>query len=217
MKQIHVIGDSHVTLFSGKDEIVPEWPTPHVDDVRLFKTYRLGAYLAYNVGNENHPVREKLQRLLKSLPKNPKVLLCFGEIDCRAHIVKQAQIQGKAIYITAIDTAEAYMQGIRAIKPLCGVLGVWGAPPQSPAEHSSNRFPTVGTMKERNIATWHFNQRLSVLCDEEGVFFAHVHNEIVNESAESNPDYFMDSAHLNQRARPFAMNVLTPFLNPKLK
>ena len=200
MKQIHVIGDSHVSLFSGKDEVVPEYPTPHKDDVRLFKTYRLGAYLAYSVGNAEHPVREKLETLLKSLPKKPKVLLCFGEIDCRAHVVKQAQLQGKSIQETAYYIADIYLTGIEAIRLLCGVLGVWGATPQAPAEQSSNRFPTVGTMQERNKATFYFNQALEQGCSEREIFFASVWSPIVDENFVSNPDYFMDSAHLNQRA-----------------
>lgn len=212
-KPIHVIGDSHCSLFSGKDYIVPNYPEPHEDLLPQFRTYRLGAFLAYNLATEGHEGREKLFTCVKALPKRSKVLLCFGEIDCRAHIVKQAQAQDKSIREVAQDVAERYFSAIQKIKPLCGKLAIWGATPQSAAEHSSNKFPTVGGMTERNHATFVFNLHLHHLCDDAGIYFAYVWWPVVNEKDISNPEYFLDSAHLSQKALPFALEALADFMS----
>lgn len=215
VKPIHVIGDSHVSLFSGKDEIVPVWNEPHEDALPQFRTYRLGAMLAYNLATEGHEGRDKLFALLDTLPKRSKVLLCFGEIDCRAHIVKQAHAQEKRIIDIANEVASRYASAIQEVKshPNISKLAVWGATPQSAAEHSSNKFPTVGTMQERNIATWHFNSATALNCDAWGVKFYDIYNRIVDADLNSNPEYFFDSAHMNQKALPFALEALAPFLS----
>lgn len=213
-KICHVIGDSHVSLFSGRDAIVPVWNEPHEDLLPQFKTYRLGAMLAYNLATERHEGREKLFACIKTLPKNSKVLLCFGEIDCRAHIVKQANLQARRIGDIAGEVAERYFLAIQEASKLAKVA-VWGATPQSAAEHSSNKFPTVGSMTERNIATWHFNLRLAQLCDDVAIPFYQIFGHIVDENMQSDEEYFLDSAHMNQKALPFALEELAPFVYGK--
>lgn len=215
-KITHVIGDSHVSLFSGKDAIVPVWNEPHEDLLPQFRTYRLGAFLAYNLATEGHEGRDKLFACIKSLPKKSKVLLCFGEIDCRAHIVKQANIHDVTIASVAMGVSERYFLAIRDIKPLCGKLAIWGATPQSAAEHSSNKFPTVGSQHERNLATMHLNGRLRELCKEIDVPVFDILEDIIVSNPQfqlvSDESYFHDTAHLSQRALPFALEALADFL-----
>jgi hypothetical protein len=210
-KPIYVIGDSHVTLFSGKDEIVPVWNEPHEDLLPQFKTYRLGAMLAYNLATERHEGREKLFRLLDSLPKRSTVMLVFGEIDCRAHIVKQARLQDRAIAEIAYDVGTRYASVVKEVAALRKTI-VWGATPQSSASHSSNKFPTVGTMVERNQATFYFNAAVEQECLLSGIAFASIFNELVDTEYISKESYFFDTAHLNQRALPFALKALAEHL-----
>ena len=209
-KPIHCIGDSHVSLFSGKDEVIPVWNEPHEDLLPQFRTYRLGAFLAYNLATPNHEGRDKLFRCIKSLPKNSKVLLCFGEIDCRAHIVKQALAQDRAISDVAMEVATRYAGVIEELREFCKPA-VWGATPQSAAQHSSNKFPTVGTMQERNEATRTFNDTLMLYGEAKHVWVFQIHHYIVSKGV-SDESYFLDSAHLNQRALPLALEELAPFL-----
>lgn len=208
---IHVIGDSHVSLFSGKDEIVPVWNAPHEDLLPQFRTYRLGAMLAYNLATERHEGREKLFTLLNILPKRSKVLLVFGEIDCRAHIVKQARAQDRDIRDIAENVAERYFSAIQEVNALRKTI-VWGAIPQSAAAHSSNKFPTVGSPQERNEAAFWFDRTVRKLCEDAGIPFASIFNELVDSEYISRESFFYDSAHLDQRALPFALEALSPYL-----
>lgn len=212
-KVIHCIGDSHVSLFSGKDEIVPVWNEPHEDLLPQFRTYRLGAMLAYNLATEGHEGRDKLFTCVKATSKTAKVLLCFGEIDCRAHIVKQAQAQDKSIVEIAGLVAYRYFTVVKEIAALRQTI-VWGSTPQSAAIHSSNKFPTVGTQEERNEATAAFNAILHAHCKEAGIGWANIFYRIVNtDTMLSDPSYFFDTAHMNQKALPFALEALAPFLS----
>lgn len=210
-KIIHVIGDSHVSLFSGKDEIVPVWNEPHEDLLPQFRTYRLGAFLAYNLATERHEGREKLFACIKTLPKNSKVLLCFGEIDCRAHLVKQARAQDRTLDDVARECAGRYAEALKEVSALCR-LAVWGATPQSAAEHSSNKFPTVGSQAQRNHVTYLFNQYVSMACETFNVPCFSIFGHIVRENWITDDGYFHDTAHLSQKALPFALEELAPFL-----
>ena len=67
--------------------------------------------LPYNLSSQKSSsgggrLQAKLSRLN---PQLNAVMLCFGEIDCRAHIVKQAYIHKKSIQSAAEDTAAAYL------------------------------------------------------------------------------------------------------------
>lgn len=209
--KLHVIGDSHVSLFSGKDEVIPNYPTEHEDLLPQFKTYRLGAFLAYSLIAEGHEGRTKLFSLVDSLPKRAKVLLVFGEIDCRAHIVKQARAQDRDIRDVAETVAERYFSVIQEVATLRKVI-VWGAIPQSSAAHSSNKFPTVGNQRERNEAAFWFDNTLRKLCEDAGIPFASIFNELVDSEFISRESFFYDTAHLDQRALPLAIEALSPYL-----
>lgn len=210
-KIIHCIGDSHVSLFSGKDEIVPVWNAPHDDLLSQFRTYRLGAFLAYNLATERSEGRDKLFACIKTLPKRSKVLLCFGEIDCRAHLVKQARAQDRTLDDVARECAGRYAEVLKEVSALCK-LAIWGATPQSAAEHSSNKFPTVGTQAQRNHVTKLFNDYVSMACETFDVPCFSIFDKLVDSAYLADDKWFMDSAHLNQTALPFVLYELAPFL-----
>ena len=149
---IHVIGDSHVMVFSGKEHIPDE-----VDDrgfLPFFRTYRLGPHTAYHA--------EKLRSLIESLVTqnagtDDSVMLCFGEIDCRAHLVKQSEIQGKSLEDVVAECVGRYAQ-LFDIRERCGVrLLVWNVPASSREDVESGEYSTYGTCAQRNEATKLFN------------------------------------------------------------
>ena len=100
---IHVIGDSHVMVFSGKEHI-PDAVDYH-GFLPFFRTYRLGPYTAYHA--------TKLRTLIESIiaqkvGPDDSVMLCFGEIDCRAHLVKQSEMQGRSIEDIVSECVDRY-------------------------------------------------------------------------------------------------------------
>src|SRR5574342_365356 len=156
---IHCIGDSHASFFSGEDVVQPQWPAQALNCLPQFRSYRLGAVLAYNLckPNSTSKGREKLFEVLKTLNPGSKVMMVFGEIDCRIHITRRWLAEGgtaeRAVepcldrYCSVID--EVWKQGFQVL--------VWNVVPPS-LRAPTNRV--VGSYRERNAITVAFNEGL---------------------------------------------------------
>lgn len=210
---IHCIGDSHITLFTGQDVIPPVYPEPSHDLLPEFQTYRLGAVLAYNLKETGHTShgREKLLSALSTIAAGSKVLLVFGEVDIRTQLIKQAKQQKKSIHWVVVRCVSRYFDVVQEVANDYQAM-VWATPPQSMAEYSSHKFPTIGTGQERNAVARLFNKKLERLCIEADIPFISVFDDVVSPENVSDMDYFFDSAHLSQKALPFALEALADYL-----
>ena len=88
---IYVFGDSHVGVFTGKNEHleVHKKGDPWVkSNFGEFLICRIGIHCAYNT-----PKHTYLTEYIKEqIPKGSKIILSFGEIDIRKHIPKHQNI-----------------------------------------------------------------------------------------------------------------------------
>jgi hypothetical protein len=213
---IYCIGDSHVNFFSGQNEVQQLWPKPSNDVLPYFKTFRLGAILAYNLCK--YGTRKKGRELLfvlldrnvpiqnREIPPESKLLLCFGEIDCRAHLLKQAEIQKRDITAVVEECVKRYFSVISEIKELGYETLVWNVIPTSRHDHIPNReFPVYGTCLERNHVTRLFNNCLSDICSSTGVEFISIFDELVDEQGLTREEYYFDYIHLSQKAMPLVI------------
>jgi FkbM family methyltransferase len=199
---IHVTGDSHVMVFSGKEHIPAE-----VDDrgfLPFFRTYRLGPYTAYQV--------EKRRPLIESMVKqnvgpDDSVMLCFGEIDCRAHLVKQSEHQGRPLEDIVAECVSRYAR-IFDIKEKYGIrLLVWNVPASSREDIEQGEYSTYGTCVQRNEAASLFNKILSEECKNRGIPFVSIFDELVDEDGLTRTEYYADAIHLSQRAMPLILDA----------
>ena len=85
---IHCIGDSHSSVFSGREEMQPIWPQRSDDNTSFFKSYRIGPATAYQLSNKILIIQDIIN---KNVNSNDYVLFCFGEVDIRAHLIKQME------------------------------------------------------------------------------------------------------------------------------
>lgn len=102
-KKLIVVGDSHSIIWSGTlfTNLVEKTSSPretsHKSIFENVEVFWLGPSLAYNLmgkGNElgkwGFKVFEKIDSLLNNNVKIGYIILSFGEIDIRCHVVKQA-------------------------------------------------------------------------------------------------------------------------------
>ncbi len=210
-KTIHCIGDSHASFFSGRNTIQPAWPEKANDTIPSFRSYRLGAVLAYNLSEKNTTSGggEKLISLLESLPKHSTILMSFGEIDCRVHLVKQSIKQNRSLREIAEENADRYFGVIKKIKKDFNVI-VWATIPSTSSEITlDHRYPVCGTNIERNTVTKLFNEKLSELCTQEGITYISIFEKITKPDGSTNGTFYIDGVHLSQRAMPLAIEAIS--------
>ncbi len=208
---IHCIGDSYASFFSGHNEMQPRWPDKAKIAIPLFRAYRLGAVVAYNLCKAGAKTqgREKLFAVLAGLPQNSIVLLCFGEIDCRVHMIRQAEMQNLDVSEIAKECAQRYFSVIKEVHNKNFDVVVWGVIPSSRQDYiTCKEFPAYGTTAERNKATFSFNAALNELSQAEHIKFLSLFDELLDEEGNTNQYYYGDSIHLSQRAMPLVVNKI---------
>lgn len=221
---IHCIGDSHTNFFSGTDEMQPEWPAPDIRNrLPLFRSYRIGPVLAYNLCEYGTATRgrEKLELLLTSLDPGSQIMLCFGEIDCRAHIILQSKKQKRPIEAIISETVDRYFSMILQIGEMGFQPLVWNVIPSAPTEINDKitvppQYQFHGSCAERNHVTRIFNQTLKTLAESARIHFLSIYERLFLEDGSVNLSYFSDEIHLSQKAMPLVLESLSRLFQIKL-
>lgn len=137
--------------------------------------------------------------------KNTIILLCFGEIDCRVHMIRQAEIQNLSMSEIARKCANRYFSVIKEVQRDFEVV-VWNVIPSSPQDKiNSAEFPPYGTSKERNKTTAIFNAVLNELLKAERIKVLSAFDDLLDEKGNTNQYYYGDDIHLSQRAMPLVV------------
>ena len=165
---MHVIGDSHACFFSGTESVADPWPQRPHDRIDVFRTYWLGPALAYHLPDlgTTTRAREKLLTILAFGPVEPRglVMLSFGEIDCRFHLLRQAALQGRDVEAVVAECVERYLGVVREIRGYGFRPMVWNVVPSGrpvTREEENEEFPHWGSAGERNEATRLFNDAVA--------------------------------------------------------
>jgi hypothetical protein len=205
-------GDSHSLFWRGSN-------TVEECEHRLvgLEVLHLGAATAYQMPREDSPRAEKLRRTLNARKDQFALLItCFGEIDCRTHVVKQAELQSRTIDDVAGEVAERYLAFVLRLSAEYGVpIAMWGPPPSTPPHRQRNnhKYPTVGTMHERNRATAALTASLREGAGRESTLaFFTLFDELIDADGATKPEALFDGAHLSAKFLPRALEKLDPVL-----
>ena len=162
VSQIEAFGDSHVNVFK---------------DIRGISVNYLGPSTAYNLSNPDSSTGggERLKKRLDALDsRSTAILLCFGEIDCRSHIVKQAFVQKKPIHHVALGVAKSYLDFALFIKSLGFEVIIYGP------YGSGSQFNSFGLEQHRNKAVKFLNDCLQEICIKNGIYFFSLNHLLVD-------------------------------------
>ena len=110
---IHCIGDSHSAVFSGEEKMQPEWPIIASNKLPYFKSYRVGPATAYQLENKKQIIDDILS---KNYNDGDSLLFCFGEVDIRAHLLKQMDTQKRCLDDIVKECVEEYRQANKSSK-----------------------------------------------------------------------------------------------------
>lgn len=211
---LYCIGDSHVSFFSGSDTIQPPWPARSDDGLPWFRTFHVGPALAFNLNRTNTTTcgREKLFEVLEqAVPPGSNVLLSFGEIDCRAHVLKQAAQRGLSVNQVVQQCLDAYFQAVQEVQARGFKVVIYNAAPSRSHTSRKNRdddYVAIGSWRERNAAIREFNAGAKERCAKVGAKFLETFPKLVDEQGRAENWYFFDNIHLSQRTLPLTMRAL---------
>jgi hypothetical protein len=209
---VHVIGDSHACFFSGNDRIEHPWPEPSDDRIDLFRTYWLGPALAYNLPHLHTTVRAREKLLLAlaygRVPPRGMVMLTFGEIDCRYHLLRQAQLQHRDVEGLVHECVQRYLSVVREIRGFGFRPLVWNVVPTGQPRsvmESNTDLPFWGMASQRNAVTRQFNEAMAVALIGDDVPIVSIFDDLLGPDGLPLRDaYYLDAVHLNQKAMPLA-------------
>lgn len=204
LNKIHCVGDSHAQFFLGKDKMLPDG-APMRGFIPFFKVHHLGASLAYNLCKTDSASqgRERLFNTLSTLPQGAKVLLSFGEIDCRCHVIRQAKEQNRSVDLVVQEIAARYLSVIREVVGLGFRVMVWGPPPSARDDAPINsEFPCFGTCQERNHALSRLEHHIKKGIEGSLVCYASVLDKLVDQNLTTKTRCHFDGVHLSQRSMP---------------
>lgn len=186
---IHCFGDSHTSILSGENNLVPVGSNMNRDP---FCINHLGPYTAYNLPNKNWGNQP--------IASEDSVLFSFGEIDCRCHIHKH--VTATNTYQNIIGTiVEKYMNLLSGYT--CKNIYVLDITPclteypfkmyfdQSPSERE-REYHHQGALEERNTYKKYMSMILEEECHKRGYKFISTY-----EYALGNRELYVDDIHLS--------------------
>jgi len=209
---IIVIGDSHTYYFSGQEVIHPQKIAYHHGVINSsenlipeFSPIHIGPVLAYNANKYETTTRgkEKIDYLIskKVIKRGDPLLFCYGEIDIRNHVVRQARDQGVELERVIDRVLANYLAFLVSMQKEGYQVACWGPTPSFPDREKPNKaFPTFGDEITRNKATLYFNERLKIVCLQSGIGFISIAEKVIDEHGRIKQDYFVDGCHLSQKA-----------------
>ena len=182
---IEVFGDSHAYSFSNLNRV---------------RVNHIGPVTAFNLQKENSSTRgrETLFGKLRDInPLTTAIILSFGEIDCRVHIIKQAIDKKMSMKEVTSNTVYSYLKVIDEIMTLgftVLVLGISGT-----GQGMNLNFPKTGKEQERNYVISVFNSMLREESRKKKFYFCDMQNIIVNiYTLKSRHSFLKDGCHLNK-------------------
>ena len=223
---LHVLGDSHAAFFAGAEGLHfhkgrrvwtgflrARYVSAFTELLPVFRVFHVGPATAWQVDEPGSSTRahEKIRTLLRSgdLPQAARVLLVFGEIDCRCHIPK-AVLGGTSIKQAVTATVDRFMRLPRRLKTLNRAPAVW-LPSLAPqfgdaTDNSANQpLPIIGSQSLRDEITATYCETLRAACAAEGIHATGIAPPPVGEGL---AECFLDVNHLSQRVMPAALAAL---------
>lgn len=225
---IYIIGDSHVSVFSGTDKthdglrhIQPEFGTcytlsggslrPHnvfEQKLPLFCPIKIGSNTAYNSINKLPIIEQAIEEY--KVKNSDYVFLCFGEIDIRNHIGENSEKMGISISDSIKLCVDRYMLTVLALKDKGYKIGVYGPPASSVGWASTYGYKDVFT---RNGMTIKYNKYLAEKCLTNDVLYVDIAKEMMLANGDTDSRFIMDDIHLSQQAMPILIEKFKRITN----
>lgn len=215
----HVIGDSHTAIFTGTNSIQKKWPYTEKgeeiekDDfhtIPFFKTYRINAGTAYNSQIKAIPIINDI--IDKGYIKNNDyIIFSYGEVDCRAHLIKQFKLQNRNENEIIKDCVDRLIQTLLYYKNKNIKIIAYGPGPtfKDKNKHTVPINRWFGNENQRNKVTDYFNSYYKKKCNENNIPFFTLFYDLIDEHYNTLDGYHLnDSMHLSIKVIPLIIKYI---------
>ena len=179
------IGNSHVHFFTGghPGSAFSSHPTKQII------SYSIGPTIAYNFFEHHLP--HCIQKLNNHPPsKEIFIVPVVGEVDCRWHIPKQAELQNRDVLDVASECIERLFRCHLHLKEMGYNVVGWGGHPSTTNGHNDNpSCPVYGSCLIRNGISKFWNDKMKALCSTNGVQFISIFEHLITKEGLKNIPY----------------------------
>jgi hypothetical protein len=166
---------------------------------------KMGSHTAFNLINKI----DKLNRIIVDYKcsYDDIILLCFGEIDIRAHIGFKEPISE-----SIKNCVDNYVKVLMSLKSKGFKVGVFAPYASLPNELTYNIGRNYSDSQTRNKLTTEFNNELKKRIVKHDMIFKDIHTLMLNDDYSSNHIYFKDNIHASKEVIPFIIEALKDLL-----
>ena len=190
IQKVNCFGDSHISIFSETKRLIKENKTLTTGP---FNAFRFGPYLAYSLSE-----KENVIETIEDANKDENLLVCFGEIDCRAQVNKICKEVDRDYKKVIDDIVERYLAVVKdaGIKKDTILFSVTPELKESPHEYYYKNLSEVfdkprGTKKERVEYKEYFNLKVEKEAKRLGFKFVSIYDYVSEKEM-----YYIDDIHL---------------------
>ena len=216
--KIYVLGDSHSYFWSGNEDIYNKHFLNDIGTSRnlisFIDIFYLGPALAFNASKKDSTTKvlEKTLFLTQNniIPAKSTIMLSLGEIDCRVHVIKQAEKQNKQVNEVIDEILNNYFKYIEILKSKKYKI-ICFAPIASQKDECiiNPELPRYGSEEQRNKLTKIFHEKLKEKCTQNNVYYLSFIDKLMDSDYQTNKDYLnTDNLHLSQKALNIAIEEL---------
>lgn len=203
--RILAAGDSHSQFWSGYNNLSSEKSI--FAGVDLLHVGPATAYGLSKPGTSTRAIEKITDHLDRRREEYGCLLLSFGEIDCRVHIVRNAIKNGTSLDVEVAKVVNKYLDAVNSLVKKYDIpCVIWGPIPSSPPGkvnyHPS--FPTVGGVLERNYAAKRFNELLAQKVVEGRIEHITVFDHLIDVGYVTRTEVLYDGCHLSNVVMPLA-------------
>lgn len=197
--RIHIIGNSHVRIFTGNDNHVTFYngqPDIHVVGDIEYYVYHIGPTIAFNFYEHHFPyVKQIVHRHVNKAVD--KVMLVVGEVDCRWHLPKQAATQNRSNSNVVQECCTRFCRCYTDLQNEGYTCIGWGGHPSTNTGHDEIEYqPVYGSVETRNDISREFANTIKTFCDNHNIAFVSILESLIDESNKTKMEYFRDYCHL---------------------
>jgi hypothetical protein len=207
--RLYSAGDSHADTLSGR----PGVKVAHVGPVTAFRAGRRGELTRLFAGlvARRVPTWAEPVALRAVVRPRDRVLLCFGEIDVRAHFARRAAEYDSVAQLSAF-LAERLAAEARELAGRTGAaVGIASVTPPA-ARVDDPGFPTHGTVDERVAWTRELNRAYGAACRRFGVVWVDAYDCFADRDGRLRPDVSDGAVHVRAAsAGPLYERVVDAF------